>query len=148
MRLRSDVNGISAALTRPASSFSSSGAAAAIAVSVGAPISRPFSSSTVVHSAAAASILPAASVSSSSAPSAQRTTVIRFCVSVPVLSEQITWQLPSVSTACRCRMIARFAAMRRTPSARTIVTTAGSPSGIAATARLIAIMNISSGLTR
>ena len=34
MRLRSDVNGISAALTRPASSFSSSGAAAAIAVGI------------------------------------------------------------------------------------------------------------------
>ena len=35
--------------------------------------------------------------------------------------------------------------MRRTPSAKTIVTTAGRPSGIAATARLMEIMNISSG---
>ena len=42
-------------------------------------------------------------------------------------------------------MMARFAAMRRTPSAKTIVTTAGRPSGIAATARLMEIMNISSG---
>ena len=70
---------------------------------------------------------------------------MRFSVSVPVLSEQITEALPSVSTAGNRRMIARRAAMRRIPTASTIVTTAGSPSGMAATARLIESRNISSG---
>ena len=90
MRLRSEVNGISPALTRPLSSASRFGAAAAMAVSVGAPTSLSFSSSTVVQSAAAESRPSAAACSSRPAPSAQRTTVILFCVSVPVLSEQIT----------------------------------------------------------
>ncbi len=40
-------------------------------------------------------------------------------------------------------MIARRLAMRATPIARTIVTAAGNPSGIAATARDTAAMNIS-----
>ena len=74
-------------------------------------------------------------------------TVILFCVRVPVLSEHITPALPSVSTAGRCLIIARCIAIFLTPNASTIVTTAGSPSGIAATARLIDIMNISSGGT-
>ena len=53
---------------------------------------------------------------------ASSTTVIRFCVSVPVLSEQITLALPSVSTAGIRRTIPRFAAIRRTPIANTIIT--------------------------
>mmetsp|Transcript_33816 Transcript_33816/g.80058 ORF Transcript_33816/g.80058 Transcript_33816/m.80058 type:complete len:251 (-) Transcript_33816:1125-1877(-) len=61
-------------------------------------------------------------------------TDIWLVVSVPVLSEQITEQHPSVSTAGRCRMSALRFAMRRVPSARHVVTTAGSPSGMAATA--------------
>ena len=54
---------------------------------------------------------------------------------------------PRVSTAGNFFTTARFAAIFRTPMAKTIVTTAGSPSGMAATARLMAIMNISSGAT-
>ena len=72
-------------------------------------------------------------------------TVILFSVSVPVLSEQITLALPSVSTAGIRRMMLFLAAIRRTPTASTIVTTAGRPSGMAATARLIERRNMSSG---
>ncbi len=72
---------------------------------------------------------------------------MRFMVSVPVLSEQMTLALPSVSTAGMRRTMARCAAMRRTPTASVMVTTAGSPSGMAATARLMEIRNISSGGT-
>ena len=61
-------------------------------------------------------------------------TVISFFVSVPVLSEAITVAEPSVSTAARCRTIAFRRAMRCTPIESTAVTTAGRPSGTAATA--------------
>ena len=64
-------------------------------------------------------------------------TVIWLRVSVPVLSDATTVVEPSVSTAGRWRMIARRRAIRRTPIASAIVTTAGSPSGTAATARLM-----------
>ena len=66
---------------------------------------------------------------------------------MPVLSEHMTFVQPRVSTAGRCRTIARWRAIFLTPRASTIVTTAGSPSGIAATARLMDIINISSGGT-
>ena len=46
--------------------------------------------------------------------------------------------LPSVSTAGSLRTMARRAAMRCTPMARAMVTMAGSPSGMAATARVMA----------
>ncbi len=72
-----------------------------------------------------------------------RVTVISFCVNVPVLSEQITVAEPSVSTEDSLRMSACRLTISRMPSAREIVTTAGSPSGTAAIARLIAIMNTS-----
>ncbi len=72
------------------------------------------------------------------------TTVILFCVSVPVLSEQITVVLPSVSTDGRVRTMAFNFTRRCTPIASTIVDTICSPSGIAATARLTAIINTSS----
>ena len=72
------------------------------------------------------------------------TTVMRFWVSVPVLSEQITVVDPSVSTAGNVRTIAPRAAMRWTPSASTTVEIATSPSGIAATARDTASMSVSS----
>ncbi len=49
---------------------------------------------------------------------------------------------PSVSTAGNLRMIALRRAIRCTPRARTIVTIAGRPSGMAATARLIPAKNI------
>ena len=61
-------------------------------------------------------------------------TVISFFVSVPVLSEAMTVAEPSVSTAARCRTIALRRAMRCTPIDSTAVTTAGRPSGTAATA--------------
>jgi len=69
---------------------------------------------------------------------------MRFCVSVPVLSEQITLTEPSVSTAGRRRISAWKSAMRRAPTASSTVTTAGSASGIAATARLMAVISITS----
>ena len=74
-----------------------------------------------------------------------RTAVISFLVSVPVLSEQMTVTEPSVSTAGRRRMIARFCAMTRVPMASTMVTMAGSPSGMAATASPTTARKISSG---
>ena len=70
-------------------------------------------------------------------------TVMRFSVRVPVLSEQIVVTEPSVSTAGSRRMSARRRTMRCAPRASEMVTTAGSPSGTAATARLTATRNIS-----
>ena len=74
-----------------------------------------------------------------------RSTSIRFSVRVPVLSEQMTVTEPSVSTAGSLRTSALRRAMRRAPSASATVTTAGRPSGMAATARLTATRNIVSG---
>ena len=62
-------------------------------------------------------------------PRKSRRTVISFLVSVPVLSEQITDVLPSVSTTGRRRTSALRFTMRRTPMASEMVTTAGSASG-------------------
>ena len=83
-------------------------------------------------------------VISSIFPSAhRRVTVISFCVSVPVLSEQITVADPSVSTEASLRISAWRLIISCMPSARLIVTTAGSPSGTAAIARLTAMMKTS-----
>ena len=65
-------------------------------------------------------------------------TVISFWVSVPVLSEQMTVAAPSVSTAASLRTMAPRLAIRCIPRASVIVVMAGSPSGMAATARLTA----------
>ncbi len=123
-------------------------------VSVGSPIWRslPSSNSTVPsqHSAAycksfliTAELLSPIS-SKTEAPSAKAfTRVIWFWVKVPVLSEQITEALPRVSTAGNLLIIAFFFTIRCTPMARTIVTIAGRPSGIAETASATAIMKIS-----
>ena len=70
------------------------------------------------------------------------TTVILFWVRVPVLSEQIIWVQPRVSTAVSLRMRACLFDMAVTPMERIIVTTAGSPSGMAATARAMAAMKV------
>ncbi len=70
-------------------------------------------------------------------------TVIALRVSVPVLSEQMTPTVPSVSTAGSRRIIALRPAMRCTPIARVMVMIAGRPSGIAATARPTEARNIS-----
>ena len=61
-------------------------------------------------------------------------TTISFSVSVPVLSVQMTDTAPSVSTAGSRRTMALRSAIRWTPSASVMVSTAGSPSGIAETA--------------
>ena len=71
-------------------------------------------------------------------------TVMRFSVRVPVLSEQMTVTEPRVSTAGSLRMRAWRLSMRWAPRARAMVTTAGSPSGTAATAMLMAVRNINS----
>ena len=72
------------------------------------------------------------------------TTVILFWVRVPVLSEQMTPAQPRVSTAGRRLTMALRRTIRCTPRARTMVTMAGSPSGMAATARETAVRNMSS----
>ena len=68
-----------------------------------------------------------------------------FSVRVPVLSEQIVVAEPKVSTEDRRRINALRLIISRIPNARLMVTTAGSPSGTAAIARLTEMMNISSG---
>ncbi len=67
---------------------------------------------------------------------------MRFSVSVPVLSEQITVTEPSVSTAGSLRMRALRCNMRWAPSASVMVTTAGRPSGTMATATLTAVSSM------
>ena len=61
-------------------------------------------------------------------------TVIRFCVSVPVLSEQITDTQPKPSTARKFLMIAFSRAIFCVPIAKPMVTIELRASGIAATA--------------
>ena len=106
--------------------------------SVGSPTAWPLSAS---HSASEQSAMPISSSFSSSATCS--TTVILFWVSVPVLSEQIICVHPRVSTAVSFRMIAFRFDMFVTPMESTIVTTAASPSGIAATARETATIKVS-----
>lgn len=72
-------------------------------------------------------------------------TVISLYVRVPVLSEQIVVTSPSVSTAVSSRVIALRWTICRTPRASVIVTIAGSPSGTAATAKVIAESSSCSG---
>jgi len=72
-----------------------------------------------------------------------RSQCIRFCVSVPVLSEQMKVTEPRVSTAGRLRTRLCRRLSLRAPSASDTVITAGSASGIAATARLTAVSAIS-----
>ena len=67
-------------------------------------------------------------------------TFILLVVIVPVLSEQTTVVQPRVSTDGKVRTIAFFLAIRVVPRARQVVTTAGRPSGIAATASVTAIL--------
>ena len=61
------------------------------------------------------------------------------------MSEQITLLHPSVSTAGNFRIILLFFAILLTPIDSIIVTIAGNPSGIAATANPTDVMNISIG---
>ena len=96
------------------------------AASVGSPWAPPSSRMASLHSVMAAA-------SSGSGPVCS-TTVILFWVRVPVLSEQMTWVQPSVSTAVSRRITACRLLMLVTPMLSTTVTTVASPSGIAATA--------------
>ncbi len=83
-------------------------------------------------------------ISSRSSPVTRRITVMRFWVSVPVLSEQMIRVQPRVSTAVSLRMMAWFFDIFVTPMDSSIVTTALRPSGMAATASDTAIMKVSS----
>mmetsp|Transcript_24239 Transcript_24239/g.58093 ORF Transcript_24239/g.58093 Transcript_24239/m.58093 type:complete len:400 (+) Transcript_24239:474-1673(+) len=67
-------------------------------------------------------------------------TVISFLVRVPVLSEQMTVTDPSVSTAGSCLMMALRRARVCMASASEMVTTAGRPSGMMATAMETALL--------
>ena len=73
-------------------------------------------------------------------------TVISFFVKVPVLSLQMTVVLPSVSTLASFLTIALCLAILAVPSASVIVRTAGHPSGIAETAKLLLVMKTSSSV--
>ena len=89
--------------------------------------SRPASSTSRAAADGPGSISPAGPYPTpltrdSRPPATSRCTVISFCVSVPVLSVQMTMVLPSVSTAGSLRMMARRFAMRFTPIARVTVT--------------------------
>ncbi len=66
---------------------------------------------------------------------------------MPVLSEQIIFVLPRVSTAVSLRITALRLDILVTPIERTIVTSAAKPSGMAATAKDTAIINVSSILS-
>ena len=125
-----------------------------IAVSVGSPMIFSFPSSSLptvaVQARASCSkkriFCPSKSASSGtgSEPYTQsRLTVILFMVSVPVLSEQMTEVLPSVSTDCICRMSAFFAAIFLAPCVKMSVTISESVSGTAATASVMATMIMS-----
>ncbi len=67
---------------------------------------------------------------------------MRFSVRVPVLSEQMVVTEPSVSTAGNFRISALRFNIRCAPMASAIVTTAGKPSGTAATAMLMPVINM------
>ena len=67
-----------------------------------------------------------------------------FCVSVPVLSEQIMETQPKPSTARKFFIIAFSSAILEVPIAREMVTIEDRASGIAATARATANMRESS----
>src|SRR5674476_1210800 len=70
--------------------------------------------------------------------------LMRFCVSVPVLSLQITLAAPSVSTAGRWRTSAFFFAMRCVAIASDKVTSGNNPSGTFAIGIIVA--NVPEGL--
>ncbi len=107
-----------------------------IATSVGSP-TAPLSVSS------ASQQLAPASTTARSSPHTSRTLITPF-VSVPVLSVQMTVALPSASTDGSLRTSTCCAAMRCTPMASAMVTTAGNPSGTAATASEMDDVNSSS----
>mmetsp|Transcript_14513 Transcript_14513/g.38829 ORF Transcript_14513/g.38829 Transcript_14513/m.38829 type:complete len:246 (+) Transcript_14513:405-1142(+) len=80
--------------------------------------------------------------SMSPSASSTREACIALLVSVPVLSVHKICAQPSVSTLGRWRTMAPFLAMRSAPSAKQVVTTAGRPSGTAATASATAVSKL------
>ena len=112
-------------------------AKAARAVSVGSPTKPSPPNDTWEQRAPA-------SASSRGGPT-QAVTVMRFWVSVPVLSAQITCTAPKPSTADMLRARAFFRLMAATPKDSTRVTTTTSPSGTAATAKDTASKKASRG---
>ena len=78
--------------------------------------------------------------SAAASPAAGCATRIRFCVSVPVLSVQMTVTAPMVSHECSFLTRLFDRSMRRMLSARASVTAIGSPSGTAITMSVTAIM--------
>ena len=118
------------------------------ASSVGSPMRSPPSSTPSLHRVIPFKNSLCSSFPRSFFPSSfwlvkQLSTVILFWVRVPVLSEQTTLTAPSVSTeGSFLTMVCTFTILV-TLNARQIVTTAGSPSGTAATARDMAVISIS-----
>ncbi len=150
---RVESKGISFILLNIAPSFEISKpfftAASKSAFSVGSPVTavfeRFFCTSQFVQSAAYFKISLHSKLSGENTPprgSLISVTVILFSVRVPVLSEHIKVALPSVSQLGRWRIIAPRDASFPTPRESTMVTIAGSPSGIAATARLTASIKL------
>ena len=139
--LRVESNGISPTRGRDCANLlvvkPSFAASATSAASVGSPCASFLSSSQTASLASA--IVRKCAVR---LPHTRSTTVILFCVSVPVLSEQITCVQPSVSTAESLRIMACFLLILVTPIESTMVTTAAKPSGIAATASDTAIIKV------
>ncbi len=88
---------------------------------------------------------PLARVSNFESPMTIRSRCIRFSVRVPVLSAHMCVTDPSVSTAGSRRMSTFLRLSFAAPSASEIVITAGSASGIAATASETAVRNIKMG---
>ena len=121
-----------------------------IATSVGSPVTCIFPCSPLISTSVhilASPIIHFAKPASWISPliPANFTTCILFCVKVPVLSEQIMLLLPKVSTAGNFRIILFFRAIFVTPIDNIIVTIAGNPSGMAATASPTEVINISIG---
>ncbi len=124
------------------------------ATSVGSPRLEPWPwwpmrSASLHATATSSAVRNASSTGPGSLPSHTRPsascssrTVSSLHVSVPVLSEAMSVQLPSPSTAGRLRTIAPRAAMRRAAIASVTVSATGSPSGIAETASATPNTNI------
>ncbi len=135
---------------RPAlTSAPSAAAASSMATSVGSPDGGPAPdglTTAVLHAAARRASRPSAGVSSSApagratSPAADQAATgrIRFSVSVPVLSVQITVAAPSVSTADSRFTSAPRRLSARTHTARARVMVGRRPSGTFATSRPIA----------
>ncbi len=155
MRLRRESNASSSTrgIDRRTTSTSvpSSSAASTSATSVGSPTKPSGPRRASLHNAATSTKRctrrsPGSASPGRKLPPAVSTscTRISFRVSVPVLSVQMTVAAPSDSTAGKRRTTALRSAIFCTPRDRVMVTTAGRPSGMAATASATAMSSIDS----